>query len=86
MSDLELKKQIESLAQKTDRILYYIDNDPHTGRKGLYQEMADLRVDVNSILDRDKIIRAKIGAFGMMGGILAFVISKLIAVLIAIIK
>lgn len=56
-------------SQKLDRILYILENDPTTNRKGLVEQVANMQNDVHSLLDWKKEITIKAGIFGFIGGI-----------------
>lgn len=53
---------------KLNRILSYIENDEKTGRKGLFTECAEMRRDLDGLLEREKIYMAKVGIIGSIFG------------------
>ena len=67
--------QLDSVNKKIDRILSYLENDPSTGSKGLVERTKDLENQVNQIEVKDKVKRAKLTGFTVLGsGVLTVLI------------
>lgn len=41
--------KIEEIEDKLTQLLFYIHNDNHTGRKGLVQEVSDIKSDISKV-------------------------------------
>lgn len=41
--------KIEEMEKKIDQVLFYLHNDNHTGKKGLVQEMHDLKTEIFNV-------------------------------------
>jgi len=78
--------KIDSLEIKLDKILFYMNNDPQTGKKGVIAEMEDLKKTISELLTREKVYQAKASVYGVVGGALVIVAGKVIAFLIPFIK
>lgn len=82
MTDLqEIKHDQKDIKDDLKRLLFYVENDPKTGRKGIVTDVEDLKnsqdglrktmVDFISDYRQDQAVkRAKIGVIGMIGGTL----------------
>lgn len=57
-----------TLSQKIDRILYILENDDKTNRKGLVQDVADMKLSIEEIIFEKKIFAAKVAFLGVVGG------------------
>jgi hypothetical protein len=62
------KNQLQKLTENTTRILFYLENDPSTGRIGLVEKVKIIEDLQNQMLLREKVFRAKAGVFGFLGG------------------
>ena len=60
----------QTLSQKIDRILYILENDEKTNRKGLVQDVADMKLAIEDIIIDKKIFVAKVAFLGAVGGFL----------------
>ncbi len=68
--DMDITKgEVKELNEKLDRVLSYLDNDPLTGRRGLYEDMQDLKSRVNNIELEKKITKGQKAVFLFIGGI-----------------
>lgn len=41
--------KIDEIEDRLSQLLFYIHNDNHTGRKGLVQEVADIKADITQV-------------------------------------
>lgn len=65
----------QTISQKLDRVLYILENDDKTNRKGLVEEVADIKFQVSELLNREKVYNAKATLLGVFGASLFTVIS-----------
>lgn len=86
------KEEILSIEKKLDRVLFYLNDDPATGKKGLVSNAESLdtkilalnkKVDVfiNEYETDKKVKAAKIAAYASAGGGVALVGKYLISLL-----
>lgn len=72
-------EKLNELNDKVDRILFYLDNDEKTGKKGLSWQCTEMRKDLDGLLEREKIKLAVTGAiatvFGLIGSGIIFLIK-----------
>lgn len=80
MSDQE----IEVLNRKMDRILFYLNNDGDTGKKGVIAQLESLSKDFYKFRDEYRTAQAvrtaKIGLIGSLGGVVGAGIVWLIKI------
>ena len=67
--------KIEELSDNIKRILSYIENDDSTGRKGMFNDVCDLKDRVGKIEDRYKIQVGIIAFFSAIGSFCLWLIS-----------
>lgn len=79
-------QNIEGLRDDLQRLLFYMNNDGQTGRRGIVAEMEELKKTISDLLTREKVYRAKAGVWGIVGGIIVTAAIKLITVIIPFIK
>ncbi len=60
----------QTLSQKIDRVLYILENDDKTKRKGLVQDVADMKIAIDDLIIDKKIFVAKVAFLGAVGGFL----------------
>lgn len=61
-------KENQTISQKLDRVLYILENDDKTNRKGLVEEVADLKINIEQLILKQKIFAAKMALLGVVGG------------------
>lgn len=75
--------QVEVLEGKIDRLTDYIYNDSRTGRKGLVQEVDEMKLQIQSIVNENNMNKARrvgfAAAWGMFGAGLIYLL-KLLAI------
>ena len=69
----------DTIEKKVDRILYYLENDEKTGRKGLYDQIQDAielgqdnRTEIDKIKTQTKVL---LSVFGVISGGVGFLIK-----------
>ena len=62
--------QEKALEKKLDRVLYILENDSKTNRKGLVEDVADMKVQIDSVIFNQKMFVAKVAFLGVIGGAL----------------
>lgn len=79
--------RIAEIEAKLDQLIAYIYNDARTGRKGLVQEVDDLKTSFSKFLEQYKlkeaVKKAKMGVWGMVGGALLLGLKWLIEKIVA---
>lgn len=77
-----------TLEEKVDKILSYIEDDPSTGREGLYKmltnvqsEVKDLEGRVKDVEEKQKYVLWKVGGTGITIGGAFIYILKLLGIL-----
>lgn len=60
----------QTINQKLDRVLYILENDEKTNRKGLVEVVADMQVNIEELIFKQKIFAAKVAFLGAIGGFL----------------
>lgn len=74
------------LAEKVDKILFYLYNDDKTGTKGIVQQVRDIRIDLDKVIENQKISMAKRAVwntvFGAVGGGLILILKAIIGKII----
>lgn len=76
--DREQQKQIKELDDKITRILFYLENDEKTGKKGLIGKFEDIEDIINDLVLKDKIKAAKVAGIGISGGAIVMIAETLI--------
>ncbi len=83
---MEHGEEIHSIKDSLQRILFYLENDGKTGRKGLVMDVEDLKEDVESVKKNlndfineyrqaQAVKAAKASVWGIVGGsVVSFVI------------
>jgi hypothetical protein len=76
----EVETRLDGIETKIDRVLVYLDNDPGTGREGLYaltirntKDIARLDDEVKEIKTKGLVDKLMWGGAG--GGVIAFVMK-----------
>lgn len=71
-----LSKDFERLVKNVDRILFYMEDDPATNKKGLISRFESLEVRVSSMETLDKIKKGKKSVWVLIGsGITAILLN-----------
>lgn len=60
----------QTINQKLDRVLYILENDDKTNRKGLVEDVADMKLNIEELIFKQKMFAAKVAFLGMVGGFL----------------
>lgn len=60
--------QKQTLNQKLDRVLYILENDDKTNRKGLVEEVSDMKSTLEDLLLKQKMLAGKVAFLGAVGG------------------
>ncbi len=60
----------QTLGQKIDRILYILETDEKTHRKGLVEEVSDIKITLEDLIFKQKMFAAKVAFLGVVGGFL----------------
>jgi hypothetical protein len=60
----------KSLEQKIDRVLYILENDDKTSRKGLVKQVEDMEQALDEIILNQKMFAFKVAFLGAVGGFL----------------
>ena len=60
----------KSLDQKIDRVLYILENDDKTDRKGLVKQVEDMEQALDDIILNQKMFAFKVAFLGALGGFL----------------
>ena len=60
----------KSLEQKIDRVLYILENDDKTDRKGLVKQVEDMEQALDEIILNQKMFAFKVAFLGALGGFL----------------
>lgn len=57
-----------NISQKLDRVLYILENDDKTNRKGLVQDVADLKAQVQELVTKNKLNESRNALLGAISG------------------
>jgi len=60
----------KSLEQKIDSVLYILENDDKTSRKGLVKQVEDMEQALDEIILNQKMFAFKVAFLGAVGGFL----------------
>ena len=60
----------KTLEQKIDRVLYILENDDKTSRKGLVKQVEDMEQALDEIILNQKMFAFKVAFLGALGGFL----------------
>jgi len=60
----------KTLEQKIDRVLYILENDDKTDRKGLVKQVEDMEQALDEIILNQKMFAFKVAFLGAAGGFL----------------
>lgn len=60
----------KTLDQKIDRVLYILENDDKTSRKGLVKQVEDMEQALDEIILNQKMFAFKVAFLGAIGGFL----------------
>lgn len=60
----------KTLEQKIDRVLYILENDDKTDRKGLVKQVEDMEQALDEIILNQKMFAFKVAFLGALGGFL----------------
>lgn len=61
---------VQELKDKLSRVLYILENDDKTNRKGLVQQVEEMEDTLNEILLQQKMFAFKVAFLGAIGGFL----------------
>lgn len=62
--------EYQDLNKKLDRLLFIIDNDEKTNRKGLVEDVANMKATLEDLVFKQKMFVAKVAFIGAVGGFL----------------
>jgi len=62
--------ETKTINQKLDRVLYILENDEKTNRKGLVEDVADMKKTLEELIFKQKMFAAKVAFLGVVGGFL----------------
>ena len=48
--------------------MYILENDDKTNRKGLVEEVAGMRIQLDDLITKDKVLAGKMTVLGFIGG------------------
>ena len=60
----------QTINQKLDRVLYILENDEKTNRKGLVEDVAEMKKTLEVLMFKQKMFAAKVAFLGAIGGFL----------------
>lgn len=67
----QLETNLENVSKKLDRVIFYLESDPLTRRKGVIEELAETKQVLTDLLTREKVYKTQAA---MIGGAVAFVV------------
>jgi hypothetical protein len=59
-----------TVAQKLDRVLYILENDEKTNRKGLVEDVSEMKLNLEELMFKQKMFVSKVAFLGVIGGFL----------------
>ena len=71
------QKEIDELKSKLNRIIFHFESDTTMSHKGLPERMEHMENSLRGLEDDKKILKGVQIAFGVAGGIIAFIFSVL---------
>lgn len=74
----EEKQAITKLDDKVTKILFHLESDPRTNTKGLVEKFGIMEGQIQDLLTREKVYKAKAGVYGVFGGAVLMVVKELI--------
>lgn len=77
MQNPNKEQEIKELVQKIDRVLSYIENDSTTGRKGLFAQVEENRMNIEE-LQRSSLIKKGMSIGWGAAGAAIFFLLKII--------
>jgi hypothetical protein len=75
-------EKLEKLDSQVVRILSYLESDEKTNTKGIVERINDNEGKLDKLEREQEIKSAKMGAFGMIGGVISVIIFMIIEQLI----
>ena len=63
-------QEYQTVNQKLDRVLYILENDDKTNRKGLVEDVAEMKKTLEELMFKQKMFAAKVAFLGIIGGFL----------------
>lgn len=82
----QLETKLDNLEKTLDKVLHYLNSDPLTKRKGLVEEIDELKQTLSNLLTREKVYQAKASVWGMVGALVVTALYKAIYLLWTILK
>lgn len=64
----EIYKRFENLERQNHRILMILESDDKIKEKGLVETVTEIRSDLNELLVREQVYKAKSTTWGVIGG------------------
>lgn len=77
-----IKEELRELSKQNERILYLLNSDPATKRKGLVEKLDTMEEILNDLIVRDKVLKAKATVWGVVGSAVLMVVWQLIQKLV----
>lgn len=73
-----IRKELRELSDQNSKILYYLNSDPATKRKGLVEKLDVMEEMLNDMIVREKILKAKATVYGSVGSFLFMIIWQIV--------
>lgn len=73
-----IRKELRELSDQNAKILYYLNSDPATKRKGLVEKLDIMEDMLNDMIVREKILKAKATVYGSVGSFLFMIVWQLV--------
>ena len=72
------KQALKQMDDKVTKILFHLESDPRTNTKGLVEKFGIMEGQIQDLLTREKVYKAKAGVYGVFGGAILMVVKELI--------
>lgn len=73
-----IKKELKEVSDQNQKILYYLNSDPATKRKGLVEKLDIMEEMMNEMIVREKILKAKATVYGTVGSFVFMIIWQIV--------
>lgn len=73
-----IRKELRELSDQNAKILYYLNSDPATKRKGLVEKLDIMEEMLNDMIVREKILKAKATVYGSVGSFIFMIVWQLV--------
>lgn len=79
MENLDIiRKELRELSDQNAKILYYLNSDPATKRKGLVEKLDIMEEKLDDMIVREKILKAKATVYGSVGSFVFMIIWQIV--------